>query len=100
MEKELNDREIKKNNNKKPALHVCLTKSKRRAFAKLKFDHVIPSCLFSFPKIMSHSIAIDNHPCFVYGSLRDPRVLNTVTRPGPEANVLTVRGLIHVTPLK
>ncbi|GJJ78838.1 hypothetical protein EMPS_11197 [Entomortierella parvispora] len=44
---------------------------------------------------MTHSIAIDNHPSFVYGSLRDPRVLNSVTRPGPEANVCTVRGLIH-----
>ncbi|KAG0056263.1 hypothetical protein BGZ83_005818 [Gryganskiella cystojenkinii] len=41
------------------------------------------------------SLATENHPCFVYGSLRDPRVLNAVTRPGPEANVCTVRALIQ-----
>ncbi|KAG0220968.1 hypothetical protein B0O80DRAFT_498155 [Mortierella sp. GBAus27b] len=41
------------------------------------------------------SIAIESHPCFFYGSLMDPRVLNAVTRPGPEANLHTVRATIE-----
>lgn len=42
------------------------------------------------------SIATDPHPCFFYGSLMERRVLDTVTRPGPEANLHTVRASIEV----
>ncbi|KAF9357331.1 hypothetical protein BGX34_009434 [Mortierella sp. NVP85] len=41
------------------------------------------------------SIASDPHPCFFYGSLMSPAVLNAVTRPGPESNLYTVRASIE-----
>ncbi|KAF9141139.1 hypothetical protein BG015_001379 [Linnemannia schmuckeri] len=37
----------------------------------------------------------DPHPCFFYGSLMSTRVLNSVTRPGPEANLYTVPAAIR-----
>ncbi|KAF9432610.1 hypothetical protein BGZ76_010566 [Entomortierella beljakovae] len=41
------------------------------------------------------SYAVDPHPCFFYGSLMDSRVLNSVTRPGPESNLHSVRATIE-----
>ncbi|KAF9209876.1 hypothetical protein BGZ49_010406 [Haplosporangium sp. Z 27] len=41
------------------------------------------------------SLAVDPHPCFFYGSLMEPRVLNSVTRPGPESNLHSVRATIE-----
>ncbi|KAK3816749.1 MAG: putative disease resistance protein Aig2 [Linnemannia elongata] len=37
----------------------------------------------------------DPYPCFFYGSLMSTRVLNSVTRPGPEANLHTVPATIQ-----
>ncbi|KAG0200742.1 hypothetical protein BGX28_006284 [Mortierella sp. GBA30] len=33
-------------------------------------------------------------PCFFYGSLMEPKVLNAVTRPGPDSDLFTVRATI------
>ncbi|KAF9938693.1 hypothetical protein BGZ67_010534 [Mortierella alpina] len=41
------------------------------------------------------AIATEPHPCFFYGSLMEPKVLNSVTRPGPEADLFTVRASIQ-----
>ncbi|KAF9896700.1 hypothetical protein BX616_006927 [Lobosporangium transversale] len=41
------------------------------------------------------SVAIEPYPCFFYGSLMDSRVLNSVTRPGPESNLYSVRATIE-----
>ncbi|KAF9352200.1 hypothetical protein BGX26_009938 [Mortierella sp. AD094] len=41
------------------------------------------------------SLAVDPHPCFFYGSLMEPRVLNSVTRPGPESKIHSVRATIE-----
>ncbi|KAF9188211.1 hypothetical protein BGZ51_000738 [Haplosporangium sp. Z 767] len=41
------------------------------------------------------TIASASHPCFFYGSLMEPRVLASITRPGPEADLYTVRASIE-----
>ncbi|KAF9921336.1 hypothetical protein FBU30_008674 [Linnemannia zychae] len=41
------------------------------------------------------SVSTDPYPCFFYGTLMSTRVLNSVTRPGPEANLYTVPASIQ-----
>ncbi|KAG0376361.1 hypothetical protein BGX24_007854 [Mortierella sp. AD032] len=43
----------------------------------------------------SPSPSTDPYPCFFYGSLMSTRVLNSVTRPGPEANLFSVPATIQ-----
>ncbi|KAG0056260.1 hypothetical protein BGZ83_005815 [Gryganskiella cystojenkinii] len=45
-------------------------------------------------KTINHNRGVNAHPCFVYGSLMDARVRDSVTRSGPDAKIFVAKGSI------
>ncbi|KAG0220964.1 hypothetical protein B0O80DRAFT_426211 [Mortierella sp. GBAus27b] len=43
---------------------------------------------------MPSNTTVNKPPCFFYGSLMEPKVLNTVTRPGPDPDHFAVRATV------
>lgn len=75
---------------------VPLCSCGRFTCSKIFFFFSFLTVQFQPPLSMSTPIPKDSRPCFFYGSLMAPAVLDSVTRPGIDSNLCRVNAVIEV----